>query len=162
MCKRKLAARKSRSNAAKAVRINRTKKDWNDMLSYFNSVDLGNNKGKVRSFECNKNIVSSIKMALNIFVDLVNDTESNFHVNDLYWSKIDDYIQRNFGLKSGYIQQLRKEFVETGNILVFGGDEDIDKQEIDPPNKKLSKEQAISIIREVDKKHGNGETVSKK
>jgi hypothetical protein len=157
----KLAKRKSRSNLAKAVRVNRSKKDWFGVLDQFKTVDLGNSKGKVRTFECNKNIITAMQMALNIFVDLLKDKDSNFHVDDLYWTKIDNYVQQSFGLKSGYAQQLRKYFIDTGDVLIFGADENLEKQEQEPPNKKLTKEQAVSIVQEVDRKHGNGETVTK-
>jgi transposase len=65
---------------------------------------------------------------------------------------------QNFGLKSGYLQKLQKHFIETGEVLVFGGNGDTERTQQEQPATK----KAMKIFQQaVNSRHGNRETVTK-
>jgi hypothetical protein len=163
MVGKKRSARKSRANGASAKRIHRKKKYWNDQLSQFHEYDLGNVKGKVRTYEQNKCVLQAMKLALQICVDLMNDTDSNFSSSDINWTKIDHYIQQNMGMKLNHVIELREEFLKNGNVLVFGKNienDDNNHNNINPQS-KLTRDQITGILQEVDRAHSNGESVTR-
>jgi hypothetical protein len=79
--------RRSQSNLAQhryAIRMN---KIWKERLEEMNEGDLGNKKGRSRSFEENKLILLTLKMLLNVYLRFIDDGKMS--VFTLSWTMLE-------------------------------------------------------------------------
>ena len=81
------------------------------------SEGIKNNQGKNRTFGGNKVLLFEIKAALKRALDRIRDGGCSSTLN---WSKKELEIARDFCVKLSHVIDLRKGFLDDGDIFVFG------------------------------------------
>jgi hypothetical protein len=114
--------RKKQLNAVRDMTIGRRRnalKLWEERLDEYDalSTTVYNAKGKTRTFEENKLIVLGIRYALKKYLEMV---ELGYNILDLNWTLIEIEVAKAFKVKQEHVSSLRKEFFDSGDILVFG------------------------------------------
>ena len=157
-----ISRRQRLSRSANAVHRRNIKRlnTWKSSQAVLDQVYLGNNKGKVRSFEENRSAVASIRMMVNLYLRLLQ--ENKIKLEDIKWSAIYDDVAINHHMKRSHVVSLAREFMATKQILVFGGDEKRGQgnQKYNNGRMILNREEMCSLIHEVDLKHALGMTIT--
>lgn len=152
--------RKARSKGAVKKQQQRIRKGWIDTFDRFESLSerIKNNQGKNRTFEENKVLLFAIKAALKRSLDRNKDDVYNTTIN---WREIESEIARDFCVKLSHVIDLRKGFLEDGDVFVFG--ERARGQAADgakvSANQKVTLEMLKAIVSKVDTQHSEGKSV---
>jgi hypothetical protein len=92
-------------------------KRWQSRLDEFDTFGITNQKGRARTVEENKVIILTTKMALSIYIDMVNN--NNMTIHQLTWTLIDKKVSTCIGIRSEHVTALRQQIFEDGDVLTF-------------------------------------------
>lgn len=132
--------------------------EWNSALSEFNSVDLKNNTGRSRTYEENILILLTTKLILKMKLDDVSDNIRS--IDDINWTTIEEIVAEGLHVRREHVTSLRKSLLSDDTVLSFN----TTTRGMGSPNAelstKLSYNQLVAMVDEVDECHADGRTVN--
>lgn len=137
--------------------------NWNEILMSFDSFTLENNKGRVRSAEENMLVLLTLKFYLRIQLDNVKN--KIISITSLSWTSLETTVAEALHVKREHVTTLRKMLFEQSTVLEFGHQYgELSTRGMGSPNAKsrgkLSYDQIVALVDEVDYCHSQGMTVT--
>ena len=85
---------------------------------FANREGLTNEKGRSRTFEENRVCLLAMITTMQLWLHMVKD--GSMDVLDWSWTHFDICFSRAIKMKQQHISTLRRQFTQTGEVLVFG------------------------------------------
>ncbi len=148
---------------AKIQKAKDTRINWEDQYEKFDKHNLKNPNGRVRTVEENRLILLSLKLLLK--QQLIMAKNNIFSVHDINWTELEFTISVALHVRREHVTDLRKTLLDEGCVLEFGHEKgDLSIRGSGSPNAKprdkLSYDQLLAIVDEVDACHNEGKTVT--
>jgi hypothetical protein len=152
--------RRSQSLNAAKRHVCKLKNIWHGIYDDFNDGSLANSKGRSRTFEENRIVLLSLKMLLLERLELVEEGKRKIY--EITWTSIEDRVSQQLGVTREHVTALRKQFLDDGDVLIFGSDalRGGSSPNYNHKTKKLNRDQLQMVIDQVDELHAKGKTVT--
>lgn len=152
------------SNASSARESKEMVKGWNKVVDRLDNAGISNSRGRTRTFEENCIVLNSVKMFINVYLDLIKDEK--VRVVDLTWKLVYDKVAQNLGMTRMHVVELCQHIATENEVVVFA-DYRTPQRGRSSPNYvdkrvKLEREELLALVNEVDNCHSKGETITNK
>jgi transposase len=136
---------------------------WRSQLEVFKELkeEIKNPNGRSRTLEENKLLLLALLRELDQRVEYMNN--GTIHPSLITWTSIEETVANDFCVRKGHLTELRRNFLDDGDVLVFGQENerggaaenyDFSKQE------KISNEVLLEFTKYIDEQHAEGRSVT--